>query len=384
MAKLSLAVILLFVGFALGHIVQDEIGVGGYSCVHDKLFNDLELKILGEESTHTSRILQTPVSSNTSVKEEPVNQVDVVDGWHNIRIVLDFSYSEEMIKSNPSLGSKYQMSIRLLESVRNYFGKYMQVNYEKVMKFDGGSCQGNNITGFTKASDLFITIKPENNPQTSYFAAAAPCYLSPRDYRPVIGAYILNFAFLETSYVNEFLYFSTFAHEFTHILGFSKHLFSRFVLPGTKTIRTDVLSNITIGNETFLAITLPDVVDFVKKYFGCSTISGMPLENNGGEGSAGSHWEKLFLPNEYMNPTVENPGLLTEFTFTLLRSSGWYNISSSAAQRYDWGRNAGCGHFEICPKNSGGYCKSEQNMTTRCHSEWMGQVELSNKGHLYR
>lgn len=373
MAKIALIVV-LFIGLALGQIVHDQTGFTGYKCVHDSLFNDIDLKVLGEENKEKARILQAPVSSNTSGSEEAPIQVDVVDGWHNMRIVLDFSFAEDLIKSNPTLGAKYQMSIRLLESVRNYFGKYMQVNYEKVMKFDGGACQGNTIAAFTKAADLFITIKPENNPQTQYFAAAAPCYLSPRDYRPVIGAYILNFAFLETSYVNEYLYFSTFAHEFTHILGFSKFLFPKFVVAGTKTPRTDVLGNMTIGNETFGAIVLPELADYARKYFDCSSINGMPLENNGGDGSANSHWEKLFLPSEYMNPTVENPGYLSQFTFTLLRASGWYIIDKNASQRYDWGQLAGCRHFEICPKNSAGYCQAEDSMATKCHSEYMGQV----------
>jgi hypothetical protein len=348
--------------------------LGGYKCVHDSLFDEIELKILGESTAQTARLLQAPVSGSTSGSQQPVDQTDVVDGWHNIRIVLDYSYAEQLIKNNPSLGSKYQMSIRLLESVRVYFGKYMQVNYEKAMKFDGGACQGNNITSFNKPADLYITIKPENNPQTQYFAAAAPCYLSPRDYRPVIGAYILNFAFLESTYVNEYLYFSTFAHEFTHILGFSKHLFARFVKAGTKEIRTDVIGQMTIGSATFNAIILPEVVEYVRNYFQCSTVNGMPLENNGGDGSANSHWEKLFLPNEYMNPTVENPGYLTKFTFTVLNASGWYKIDQAAPQRYDWGQLAGCQHFEICPKNSGGYCTQEENNNVRCHTEWMNQV----------
>lgn len=366
----------LFIGFGLGHILHDDNGLVTYKCVHDSLFKNIELKVLGEENPQKARILQAPVSDKTSGSQEPTSQGDVVDGWHNIRILLDFSYAEKLIKSNPDLGAKYQMSIRLLESVRNYFGKHMKVNYEKVMNFQGGACQGNTISNFTKPVDLFITIKPENNPQTQYFAAAAPCYLSARDYRPVIGAYILNFAFLQTAYVNEYLYFSTFAHEFTHILGFSKHLFSKYVLPGTTTIRTDVVGQLVIGNEQFSAIVMPEVVQYTRKYFDCSTINGMPLENNGGEGSANSHWEKLFLPNEYMNPTVENPGYLSEFTFTVLRASGWYQIDSSAAQRYDWGELSGCSHFQICPKNSGGYCKPEESSGARCHTEWMGQVNL--------
>ena len=119
---------------------------------------------------------------------------------------------------------------------------------------------------------------------------------------------------------------------------------------------------------------MPEVVDYAKSYFKCPSITGVPLENNGGEGSAGSHWEKLFLPQEYMNPTEENPGILSEFTMTFLRATGWYQVSTNAAQRYDWGQNAGCGHFEICPKGSNGYCTAAQIGQEVCSSEWMSKV----------
>jgi leishmanolysin len=303
------------------------------------------------------------------------NAPTVNDGWHQMRIFVDYTYGTKFRTANPGIDAKFQMSMRLVESVRSYFEKYLTVNYSPSMVFPGGTCYNNKVDAFNKPIDLFITVAPENDPSTDYFAAATPCYLSPRDGRPTMGAYILNLAFLDNDVLSEYLYFSTFAHEFTHILGFSDNLFPKYVRPGTTTKRTDVVSQITIGKETFSAITMPEVVSFAKTYFGCSNIPALPLENNGGDGSAGSHWEKLFLPQEYMNPTVENPGILSEFTMTLLRATGWYQIDANAAQRYDWGQGAGCGIFNICPQAGTGYCSAAQVSQSICSSEWMSKVK---------
>jgi leishmanolysin len=263
------------------------------------------------------------------------------------------------------------MSIRIVESVRRYFTKTLIVNFTPDYSFSGGTCYQKRIPSFNRPVDLYIVISPENDKSTSYFAAALPCYTSKRDGRPTVGAYILNYAFLKVSPIYEYLYFSTFAHEFTHILGFTNDLFDRFVDASNNLIpKSKVVTTLKIGAETFTALILPELVDFAKAYFNCPSITGVPLENNGGDGSAGSHWEKLFLPQEYMNPTTENPGILSEFTFKFLKSTGWYRYAPGGPQHFDWGKGAGCQHFEICPKGSQGYCQADQVGSAICSSEW--------------
>lgn len=68
-------------------------------------------------------------------------------------------------------------------------------------------------------------VKPENDKDSSYFAAASTCTLIDINDRPVKGIYYLNFAGMTLTKLKEFYYFSTFAHELTHILGFSETLF---------------------------------------------------------------------------------------------------------------------------------------------------------------
>lgn len=383
--------ILLVAGLAIAH--SDDFT--HHACVHDTKFKNYKPRVMEEFSeeqfrrllqidpnaglnTGTSTGGSASASANTNYQGYN-GDPNAVDGWHPIRILVDYSYANTLASKQTSISAKYQMAIRLVESVRSYFMKVLMVNFMPTMTFSGGSCYNNKIPAYSRAIDLYVTIYPENDSSTSYFAAATPCYLSKRDGRPTIGAYILNFAFLKLSLLNEFLYFSTFAHEFTHILGFSNDLFSRYVdASGNTRKQTEVVTTINIGQETFTAIRLPQVLSYAQAYFGCSSIQGIPLENNGGEGSAGSHWEKLFLPQEYMNPTVENPGILSEFTMNLLRGTGWYQVAANAAQNYDWGKGAGCNIFQICPQGGQGYCNPSQSGTSICSSEWYSKVASPN------
>jgi leishmanolysin len=105
----------------------------------------------------------------------------------------------------------------------------------------------------------------------------------------------------------------------------------------------------TISGTQFQGIILPEVVNYARSYFNDPNLDMVPLEDEGGGGSAGSHWDKVFLTMEYMNPTIESPGILSEFTMTFLRATGWYTIDAGAAQPYDWGKDDGPDHFQICP-----------------------------------
>ena len=51
---------------------------------------------------------------------------------------------------------------------------------------------------------------------------------------------------------------------------------------------------------------------------------GVELENDGGSGSAGSHWERVALYDEYMTAQLMPEMKVSKFTLSLLQDSGWY------------------------------------------------------------
>lgn len=64
----------------------------------------------------------------------------------------------------------------------------------------------------------------------------------------------------------------------------------------------------------------------MRNHYGCPTAWGAPLENNGGAGTAGSHWERLTFGNEAMTGSEFPDSVFTVFTFKLLEGTGWYNM----------------------------------------------------------
>lgn len=123
-------------------------------------------------------------------------------------------------------------------------------------------------------------------------------------------------------------------------------------------------------------LVLPEILSFARKYYNCDSIDGLPLENDGTDGTKDSHWEKTYFPNEYMNPTIENPGIITNFTMVLLQSTGWYTVSSGAAQYYDWGKADGCDYFSICPKGNE-YCSTAQLDKNLCTVDHLGKASCT-------
>ena len=125
------------------------------------------------------------------------------------------------------------MSKRLMASVESYFEEYFSVNFfDEMLVSNTRNCGSGDlqvtfpVVDPAEPVDLYIMIKPQNDPNTSYFAAATSCDRSATDNRPFSGIYYLNFAKMEGTKIKEYFYFSTFAHEFTHVLGFSSSQFA--------------------------------------------------------------------------------------------------------------------------------------------------------------
>jgi len=103
--------------------------------------------------------------------------------------------------------------------------------------------------------------------------------------------------------------FATTLHEVYHIMGFSKSLYQYYIDPVTliRKKESDTYFVRDSGKFPYL-IRSPKVLEFAKKHFNCQTMDGVPVEDDGGSGSAGSHWEKVVFGNEMMVAnTVANP-----------------------------------------------------------------------------
>lgn len=68
----------------------------------------------------------------------------------------------------------------------------------------------------------------------------------------------------------------------------------------------------------------------------------MPLEDEGGAGSARSHWDKVMAGNELMVANRTPNRVNSELTMRLFEDSGWYQVNYKMAERLFWNHNAGC------------------------------------------
>jgi leishmanolysin len=137
-----------------------------------------------------------------------------------------------------------------------------------------------------------------------------------------------------------FSWIQTTIHECTHVLAFSNALFKYYINPGTNKQLGEAAVSTTAYDRSW--VVLPNVVKQAQTYYNCPNAWGAPLENNGGQGTAGSHWERTTFGNEAMTGSDFPGAVFSVFTFKLLEGSGWYLPNYNYAQPFIWGMGEGC------------------------------------------
>jgi len=118
----------------------------------------------------------------------------------------------------------------------------------------------------------------------------------------------------------------------------------------------------------------PKLVEVIREHFNCSSLAGLELEDVGGAGTAGSHWKRRVIFNEYMSGESAYDPVFSIFTFALLEDSGWYFPNYAAADPFYWGLNAGCSFaMDRCDQRTRPYnCDPvRQYMDEDCSHDWM-------------
>ncbi|CAI9777817.1 unnamed protein product [Fraxinus pennsylvanica] len=151
----------------------------------------------------------------------------------------------------------------------------------------------------------------------------------------------------------ETLLSATLIHEVMHVLGFDPHAFAHF-RDDRKRRRIRVTEQATdekLGRMV-TKVVLPRVIMYSRYHYGAfsQNFSGLELEDGGGRGTSGSHWEKRLLMNEIMTGSVDTRSVVSKMTLALLEDSGWYRANYSMSDRLDWGRNQGT-EFVTSPCN---------------------------------
>lgn len=85
-------------------------------------------------------------------------------------------------------------------------------------------------------------------------------------------------------------------------------------------------------------------MEIAKEHFGCDDWpnAGIELEDYGGSGTAGSHWEKRILHNEYMTGIASRNPVYSKFTLALFEDMGYYKVNWTVAEPLKFGKGKGC------------------------------------------
>ena len=153
--------------------------------------------------------------------------------------------------------------------------------------------------------------------------------------QPIIGVVNINRE-IDYSLGNSFEYFqSTILHEFIHILGFSNYFFENYY--------HNILNKKNQYDVQKAYLNSEKVVSVAKKYYNCDQIEGVELEDFGGDGTTGSHWEERILLGDIMNGVVyPEEQVISEFTLAVLEDSGYYKANYYTGGLMQYGKNKGC------------------------------------------
>lgn len=220
--------------------------------------------------------------------------------------------------------------------------------------------------------------------QGSTIAWAITCKQDQYD-RPIAGMTNFGPNMINTSPDQFEEQLATAIHEIAHALGFSGSFFGRFRKPdGSQWGASNVVQQFQERGNTVSKIITPNVVSKIKEHFNCQNWPnvGAELENHGGSGTAGSHWEKRIYFNEFMTGTSSANPKYSAISLALFEDSGWYRVDYSASEILDWGYQMGCdfayGECSSWPQDAfdlGMACSGDGNM---CRVNFIGYCNSGN------
>ena len=295
------------------------------------------------------------------------------DGYTPIKIGYDFTTLQ---RPSSMTTSTYSLVKSLLQQTRVEFSKFVQVQHTN---FDlSGSADdikelcdldtiGAGYADFLVNNDVIIFPQFDSDLGSNVLAAAAPCIVTNSN-RPYGGVLYINTNLnFNKGNTNQYLK-NILLHEITHILVFHPYFFTALKL------------NQTEGSNSY--IISPKAVAKAREHFDCSSITRIPLENQGGTGSVGSHWESRYMLGDYMISTDYPDQAISDITLGLFEDSGFYKVNYYSGGLFRFGKGKGCGFMdeskkcienekatfeEFCDTANAAMCSSSRTLKSSCY-----------------
>ena len=261
-----------------------------------------------------------------------------------INIKVDMTY----LKSQKKLNDEQTKDLEeILDEVAGYFKTILSVqkiNYPfDLFNIINERC---GIPEFDKSDTNFdVLILPEisGDLNSNVLSAGTPC-IALNNHRPLVGIVKINKNLsLEKTNFKYYMKILLF-HEISHVLAFHPYFFNNLNLISTK----------SIDGQQYTYINSPKVIEKAKLHFGCDNIKGVLLENDGGDGTAGSHWDSRYMLGDYMMASDYSEVVLSDISLALFEDIGFYKVNYYTGGLFRFGKNQGCSFIEKkCLYNQG-------------------------------
>lgn len=234
----------------------------------------------------------------------------------------------------------------LMPAVDTFFTTRLSVySVTQAIVLSISSCLGFSIptehktTGVSDA-DIIVYIKSEKTAGQYYIAYAGSCSIDTGSrFNVVAGLVMVNIPnFIGSSFES---HFSTMTHEIYHLLGFSSNLYQYWRKPDGSA-HAAVTEKITVRGASKTIIKTPNVVAKAREAFECETLLGVELEDQGGSGTAGSHWDMRIMHSDFMIGKDHNDPIYTAISLALMQDTGWYEVDYTNADLPLYAKGYGC------------------------------------------
>ena len=265
---------------------------------------------------------------------------------HKMNIYIDYEILQHQYSIGKITYDYYNNLSMALNSTKNYISELLNVigtqeiklSYHLFEEEDDYILRSEvkNIISRTIDADLILIPKIYFDDNDGIDAAAFTIAINKNENRPVCGGILLGKHYNFNKINAQPYLIMLLLHEITHVLGFSSSLFELFQT------YSSLIKTKTVNGLKRTLFTGPNVIKQAKRHFNCDDIEGIELENQGGDGSVGSHWEARIMLGDYMI-SIDYPEIvISEISLALLEDSGWYNVNYYTGGLFRYGKGLGC------------------------------------------
>jgi leishmanolysin len=262
----------------------------------------------------------------------------------NIRIYTHFDYLEQKASSSFTA----YVENELVPPIVDYFQSALKVKYPVVGKLKttaSSICERSTPSILrNEGVDADFFMYYDIDTATSFVASAGFCYLASGSKRPIIGRTKINSNKLFEAKGNVLEHeknMYVMMHEMMHAFGFSNSLAKYFLDANGNTLKGHIKTQ-SIAGKTRTVIDVSPLTEKLRNFYGCSSVPGAIMENEGGSGTALSHFERKYFVYETMSSGGIFGRRITEFSLAMLEGSGWYEVDYSYAEPFFYGQGQGC------------------------------------------